>query len=410
VRHKADLFRNRDDTEANSVTHIELFFDLVFVFAITQLSHFLLKHGDLAGTIETLILFCAVWWVWIHTGWVTNWLDPGRGNVRLMVIAMMSGGLVLSSAIPAAFEESGLMFATAYIAMQVGRTSYMVWASRGLYPARARNFIRILFWFLISVPFWIVGALLADPVSRMVLWGVALAIEYTGPFALFRMPGLGRSSTDDWDIAGEHMAERCALFIIIALGESVLVTGATFGDLPRDAARWQGFFTCFAVSAVMWWIYFDVGAKRASKLIAGSSNAGVIARNAYTYLHMPIVFGIVVTAVGDEKLLAHPGDPASLAYLLTAVGGPMIFLHGNLFFKWMTSGVRFAPMSHGFGILLLWLIAAFAYWGQWSLLMVAYAVTAAMIATAVWEWLSLHGGWQRWAPWMEPLFRRFPTN
>ncbi|MEQ1689331.1 MAG: low temperature requirement protein A, partial [Sphingopyxis sp.] len=126
------LFRTRDAHDHSPVTYIELFFDLVFVFAITQLSHRLLHHLTWQGAGETLILFLGTWWVWIYTSWTTNWLDPERAHVRLMLIAMMVGGLLLASGIPDAFGATGLLFALTYIAMQLGRSLYMVWASRGV--------------------------------------------------------------------------------------------------------------------------------------------------------------------------------------------------------------------------------------------------------------------------------------
>ena len=127
------LFRVRDSHDHSPVTYVELFFDLVFVFAITQLSHRLLKHLTLVGALETVVLFLAVWWVWIYTSWTTNWLDPEHGNVRLMLIVMVALGLVLSSAVPEAFGKTGLMFALAYVGMQLFRTLYMVWASHGVH-------------------------------------------------------------------------------------------------------------------------------------------------------------------------------------------------------------------------------------------------------------------------------------
>lgn len=403
------LFRERDAHDHSPVTYIELFFDLVFVFAITQLSHRLLDRLTFVGALETLVLFLAIWWVWIYTSWSTNWLDPERGNVRLMLIAMMTGGLVLSSAIPEAFGQTGLMFALAYVAMQLFRTVYMVWASVGVHEGRRRNFLRISFWFFLSLPLWVAGAF-ADPPTRLACWAGALAIEYAGPFAFFRTPGLGRSSADDWDISGAHMAERCALFIIIALGEAVLVTGATFAELTHDLRTWTAFIVSFAGSATMWWIYFDIGAKRGSTMITASDNAGLVARNAYTYLHMPIVAGVIVTAVGDEKMLAHPIGHADLPFVLTAIGGPFLFLLGNQAFKWATAGVKYPPLSHFVGQLLLIGVALGGWFGHWQPLTIGMAATAALIFTAIWEWFSLHGGWERWAPWMGPLFTRIPQN
>jgi low temperature requirement protein LtrA len=285
----------------------------------------------------------------------------------------------------------------------------MVWASRGVNEARARNFVRISFWFLLSLPLWIAGAF-AEPSLRLAYWAGALAIEYAGPFAFFRTPGLGASTGGDWDISGGHMAERCALFIIIALGEAVLVTGATFADLTHDTPTWAAFLTSFAGSATMWWIYFDVGAKRGSSMIAASDNAGLVARNAYTYLHMPIVAGIIVTAVGDEKMLAHPMGHTDTALFLTVIGGPFLFLLGNQAFKWATAGVKYPPLSHFIGQILLIGVGLGGWFGHWQPLTIGMAATASLIFTAIWEWFSLHGGWERWAPWMGPLFSRIPQN
>lgn len=403
------LFRVRDSHDHSPVTYVELFFDLVFVFAITQLSHRLLEHLTLLGALETLVLFLAIWWVWIYTSWTTNWLDPERGNVRLMLIALMTGGLVMSSAVPKAFDDTALTFAIAYVAMQLLRTLYMVWASHGVHLARRRNFSRISFWFVLSMPLWIGGALVeAD--MRLPLWALAVAIEYIAPFAFFRTPGLGASAASDWDISGAHMAERCALFIIIALGEAVLVTGATFAKLTHDVPTWTAFITSFACSATMWWIYFDMGAKRGSKMIAESENAGLVARNAYTYVHMLIVAGIVVTAVSDEIMMTHPMGSTDKAFMITAIGGPYLFLVGNQAFKWVTAGVKYPPLSHFVGQILLALIVFGSWWWQWQPLTIGMSATGALVATAIWEWLSLHGGWQRWAPRMGRIFMKIPQN
>ena len=340
---RAQLYRPRSDSDRTPVTYIELFFDLVFVFAITQLSHRLQSHLSVHGAIETLVLFLAIWWVWIYTAWTTNWLDPDRGAVRLLLIGMMLGGLALSSGVPDAFGKTGLLFAGAYMTMQFGRSAYMAWAGHGVDRANYRNALRITFYFLLSAPFWIGGAFL-DGDLRLGAWITALAIEYAGPFRGFRTPGLGHSVASDWNISGGHMAERCALFIIIALGEAVLVTGATFAGLSHDRSNTTAFVASFMGSAAMWWIYFDIGAGRASKMIEGAGErTGLIARNAYTYLHMPIVAGIVVTAVGDALMLFQPNGRPDVAFLLTVCGGPWLFLFGNQVFKWTTSETKWPP-------------------------------------------------------------------
>jgi low temperature requirement protein LtrA len=393
------LFRSREGENGARVTEIELFFDLVFVFAITQLSHSLVRHLTVQGAFETLILFLAVWWLWIYTSWATNWLDPERGAVRGLLMAMMLGGLILASALPKAFGASGPVFAGVYMAMQIGRTLWIAWLSRGHNPARVRNFLRISFYFILAAPLWVAGAL-ADADQRLLLWAAALAIEYAGPSLFFRTPLLGKSLLSDWDISGSHMAERCALFIIIALGETILVTGAAFANLTPDVPTIAAFATSFLGSAIMWWIYFDIGAKRGGEVIEHEAQAGRLARNAYTYLHMPIIAGIVVTAVADEMLLAHPLGHSELPFILVACGGPMLFLIGNQAFKWMTADRPMPPLSHFIGEALLLGSGIAAWIGHWQPLTVGMAASCALLATAVWEWFSLHGGWRRWTPWL----------
>lgn len=399
------LFRERGEHSHAAVTYIELFFDLVFVFAITQLSHRLLEHLSLHGMLETSVLFLAIWWAWIYTSWTTNWLDPNRAHVRLMLLFLMLGGLALSSAVPDAFERTGLLFAGAYVAMQVGRTLYMLWAWRGVSESGHRNFLRITIYFLMAAPLWIWGATLEGD-ARLLVWTAALAIEYAGPFLFFRLPVLGSSTGADWDISGGHMAERCALFIIIALGEAILVTGATFAMLEHTNPTIWAFVTSFIGSAAMWWIYFDIGAKRASHLIehAELGRAGQIARNAYTYIHMPIVASIVVTAVGDEMLLAHPIGHTELPFVLAACGGPFLFLFGNQMFKWVTSDLRLPPMSHFIGMLWLAATGIAGYKLHWQPLHIGMMATGGLLATAAWEWGSYAGGWQRWTPWAGKVF------
>lgn len=397
---RSDLFRTRDGHGHAPVTNIELFFDLVFVFAITQLSHGLLEHLGWLGALQTLLLLLAVWWVWIFTTWVANWLDPERANVRLMLILLMLAGLALSSAIPYAFGKSGWLFAAAYCSMQIGRTLYMVWASRGVHDGRARNFTRIAFWHLLSLPLWIGGAL-ATPEQRLFFWGAALIVDYLGPVTFFPTPFLGTSRGEDWDISGAHMAERCALFVIISLGEGVLITGATFASLPQDGMHWLAFATAFLGSAALWWLYFDTGARRGSERLESSDQVGLIARNAYTYWHIPIVAGLVVSAVADEMLLMHPYGHIEPGFLAVSVGGSLLFLIGNMGFKKSTNDRRLPPFSHMLGSALLILAGAAAWFGHWQPISLGIATFAVLVFTAIWEWGSYNGGWQRWAPWLE---------
>ena len=154
---RVSLLRARGGHEQSKVTNIELFFDLVFVYAVTQLSHTLLQHLNMIGALQVLLLFLAVWWVWIFTGWVTNWLDPERPMVRMALLTLMLAGLLLSIALPEAFGERGMLFASSYVFMQVGRTFFMLWAIGDAAPANTRNFQRIAVWLVGSGILWLIG-------------------------------------------------------------------------------------------------------------------------------------------------------------------------------------------------------------------------------------------------------------
>jgi low temperature requirement protein LtrA len=381
------LFRAIVPNQHSRVTYAELFFDLVFVFAVTQVSHTLLGRFTPLGAVQTTLLFLAVWWVWVYTSWITNWLNPERTPVRVMLFALMLGGLVLSTSIPQAFESRGLWFAIAYAAMQVGKTIFL-WVSTPPARAAARmNAVRITAWLALSALFWIAGGVAEGP-SRLLLWVLALGIEYLSPVVRFWIPKYGASLVEDWVVEGGHMAERFAGFIIIALGESIVVTGATFADLAWTTETVLAFASAFVSSLAMWWIYFHIGAEAGSEQISKSSEPGRLARLAYTYLHMPIVAGIIVSAVADELVLKHPGGHSDHKVILSAIGGPLLFLFGTILFKHSFRG--FLQLSHGVGIIALAALAWFA--SALSPLMLSIVTTAILIVVAAWESISLKSG------------------
>jgi low temperature requirement protein LtrA len=378
------LFRQSVPHQHSRVTYAELLFDLVFVFAVTQISHTLLGRFTPLGALQTTVLFLGVWWVWVYTAWVTNWLNPELTPVRVLLFLLMLGGLVLSTSIPKAFESRGLWFALAYAAMQVGRTLFLLASSPRAQPSIRMNAIRILAWLSTSALFWIWGGLAEGP-SRLVLWAVALGIEYLSPAVRFWVPRYGASSIEDWAVEGGHMAERCAGFIIIALGESIVVTGATFADLAWSTETVLAFVSAFVCSLAMWWIYFHKGAEAGSEQISNSSEPGRLARMAYTYLHMPIVAGIIVSAVADDLVLTHPGGHSDLKTVVCSIGGPLLFLIGTILFKHVIRG--WLQLSHIAGIVALGLLAWFA--SELSPLLLSVLTTAIMIMVAVWESISL---------------------
>lgn len=385
---KRQLVRARDGGETAKVGFVELFFDLVFVFAVTQISHFFLAHLDLAGALQTLVLLLAVWWVWVFTSWVTNWLDPETTHVRLMLFALMLAGLVVSASIPEAFGERGLAFALAYAGMQVGRSVFTLWVLKGVDESNTRNFQRITVWLSVSAALWVAGGASGGDV-RTALWTAAIAIELASPAFGFWTPGLGRSQSTDWNIAGEHLAERCGLFVIIALGESVLITGSTFAGSRWTAEIAAAFVVSLTGSIAMWWVYFHVGAKQATHVIETAENPGRFARLAYTYIHAVIIGGIMLGAAADEILLEHPDGRPDGAEAPVLVGGPAVFLAGCTLFKWATTDQ--APLSHRIGLAALVAVLAFSL--VLPRLAVSALAVAALIAVAVLEsrWTSQPG-------------------
>jgi low temperature requirement protein LtrA len=343
--HRGHL-RTRNGGEQR-VTPLELFFDLVYVFAVTQLSHQLLEHLSLRGVLETLMLFLVVWGVWVYTAWFTNWFDPDRLPVRLVLVAVMLASLLMSVAIPEAFGKRGLMFALAYVAIQVGRSAFTFIALRkslGTSDPLSRTFQRILSWFVGSGVVWIIGGLLEGE-ARYAVWLLALGVDYSGPVVGYYIPALGRSRTGEWTIEGGHFAERCQLFIIIALGESILVTGTTFAEIEASALAVLAFVVAFLGSVALWWIYFSRSAESAREVFASSEDPGRLGRSAYTYFHMPMIAGIIAIAASDELTVAHPGEHGTPASVALIVGGTALFLAGHALFEWAVFGEL--PWSRG---------------------------------------------------------------
>ncbi|KQY96649.1 low temperature requirement protein A [Brevundimonas sp. Root1423] len=378
-----DLLRTRDGAHAR-VGFVELFFDLVFVFAITQLSHSLLAHLTWIGVLQATILLGALWWAWIDTSWITNWLDPDHAPVRALLFLLMGAGLVMSTSLPEAFGEKGLIFACAFAALQVGRSLFTLWAVRAHEVLRP-NFQRISLWAIGGGVLWIAGGFLEGQ-ARLALWLVAVLIAFAAPACYFWVPGLGRSHTADWEVEGAHLAERVGLFIIICLGESILVTGATFAGLDWTPSVVGAFAAAFVGTLAMWWIWFSKAHDAASAVIEHSSDTGRVARRAYTYAPILVVAGIVVTAVGDEMSLSHPGGVIDFPMAAVLIGGPMLFLIGAQVFKLAAFGLWSPSRLSGIAALgaLTFAVPVLTPLG------LAICATAVLVGVGAWETLVRH--------------------
>jgi low temperature requirement protein LtrA len=321
---------SREGADRHRVTNIELFFDLVYVFAVTQLSHYLLNHPTAQGAFQAALLLGLVWQAWIYTTWLTNWLDPDRDSVRLMLVCLMLLSLVMSAALPEAFEGRGMLVAISYAAIQVGRSVFAVVVLRG--EALFSNYLRLLVWCVVSSFLVVLGGVCHGH-SRELCWVAALAVDVVGGIVGFYTPGRGRSDTHDWTIDGGHFAERCQGFVIIALGESIVVTGTTLSGLSFNAWTTGAFVAAFVGAVALWWVYFDRSAEAGARMIAASDDPGRLGRSAYIYTHPIMVAGVIVTAAADERVLAHPSQVAGYVTGWMALGGTALFLTGHVLFK-----------------------------------------------------------------------------
>ena len=346
----------QDHSGEQRVTNIELFFDLVYVFAVTQMSHHLLAEPTVDGALQTALLLALVWWAWIYTTWATNWLDARRIPVRLMLIALMLVSLVMSAALPEAFGSRGLIVAGAYVLMQVGRSAFVAIAGRG--QRVDRIFTRVTLWSVASGCVWVAGAFVAGH-ARELVWLAALGVDLLGDRVGFYTPGMGRTTSAEWTIAGGHFAERCQAFIIIALGESIVVIGQALSVREHvTAAAVAAFVTAFAGSVALWWIYFDRSAEDGARVIAASPDPGALADTAYHLIHPVMVGGIIVAATADQEVLARPGAVGRVATSCLVIGGAALFLAGHVLFKRVIWGVISWPRAVAIAVLLLLLPVA----------------------------------------------------
>ena len=370
-------------------TFFELFFDLVYVFAVTQLSHHLLEDISWATAAETAFMLVALYWAWNYTTWMTNWFDPDTVPVRLVLVFVMLASLLMAIAIPAGFGDHALLFACAYSGLQIGRNAFVVAVTpRGEFN---QNFRQILAWSLVSAPLWVAGGFADSESLRWVLWLGALGLDLAAPLVTYWLPGAGRTPMSQWQIEGAHFGERFQLFVIIALGESVVLAGATASDTGLSLAVVAALLLAFLSSTALWWLYFGQVAGTVLERIrmATEEERGQIGRDIYTYLHLPVIAGIVLVAVGDELIIAHPTDDLTEAGALVALGGAALFLGGL-----MACAARLGhPQSRPQAIALVALLAAVPLVGGLDGLVVSALVTALLAVLVIADRArGAHGG------------------
>jgi low temperature requirement protein LtrA len=290
--------------EERKTSYLELFFDLVFVFAFTQVTALILEDTSLAGFCRAALVLAMVWWAWSAYTWMTNAIDIENTVTRLLVFAAMAAGFFMALAVPDAYQDESAWFAVAYFVVRVLNSALFSWGVRHD-PGQLRATFRLAPWFLVAALVALAGGFV-DGDLRPWVWLASLVIDVIGTLTVARA---------GWKVSASHFAERFALIVIIALGESVVAIGVGTAALARDWTFAVSVVIAFAGVASLWWAYFDFTATAAERSLARVSNEqrGPLARDVFTFFHYPIVLGIIFYAVAAKKTLEHPHDPLSEA-------------------------------------------------------------------------------------------------
>jgi low temperature requirement protein LtrA len=360
---------------ARAVTPLELFFDLVYVFTVSQLAHNLFDHVDARGMAETLVLTLAVMYAWFMTIWTTNWLDAERQPVRLMLLGVMFASLLMATSITEAFGDRAGLFVIGYLAIQIGRTAFAVWGFRG--HRLHMHFVNALVWEIATAPLWIAGIALHGD-ARLAIWAVAVLVTYVGVIVSHPLPGRVSPFKSDSQIYAEHLLERFRLFFLIALGETVLTLGNAFAGEPVAADRLLVLAVAFTGTVSLWWCYFHRAEGLGIGAAEGAANATrIVGLGNYTLILM--VIGIISIAVGDELAIVDPGGATTLATAVLIFGGPAIFLLAQAAFMRRATGAF--PKSRLISCLSLAFLALAT--APLSLLAAVIASTAVLASVAV---------------------------
>jgi len=326
----------RARSRGGEVATIELFFDLVYVFAFSQLAAFFVGHLTGRGALEMLVLFGGVWWVWNYTAWATNFVDPARIPVRILLIVLMLASLIMAAAIPEAFGDRGHQFALALAVLQVIRPLFIAVTMRGTQVGR--NYAHLLAWSTVAASIWVIGAF-CEPDTRLIVWAVALAVDVAAPMVRTWLPVLGGIEMSEWKLTPAHLVERNRLIFLIALGETVLSIGREFVHMESSLSSYLALGVAFIVPVTFWWLYFAHHSDRTERRLEESADPTALARGGFAYAHAILVAGVIVTAVGAEKMLAHPHDDATAVYALLIAGGPALFFMGLALFVGSIGGL-----------------------------------------------------------------------
>ena len=363
----------RELLHEHRVTPLELFFDLTFVFAITQVTSLLANEPTWSGVLRGMLVLTAVWWAWSVFTWLTSAIDVDEGGVRLTMLAATGTMLIVALAVPGAFGDDAVLFAVAYLLVRILHLVLSATVARHD-PERWSALLRFAPTAFLG-PTLLVLAGFLDGNARIAIWIAALALDYLGP-VLF---GLGRG----WSVAPEHFAERYGLIVLIALGESLIAIGVGAG-FELEPGVIVGAALGIVVVSALWWLYFDVAAIFARRRLMQARGLDLhrLALHAYSYLHVPMVAGIVLFALGLKTTLGHVGETLATVPAVGLCGGTALYLLGHVAFLSRTTGRVFRRRTIGGAVLLALIPVAVAVPALAALALVS-AVCAFVVAYEV---------------------------
>jgi low temperature requirement protein LtrA len=315
----------RDGAAEARVSPLELFFDLVFVFAITQVTAFMADDPTFAGLGRGMLVLALVWWCWSGYAWLTNAIDPDEPQPRIVMFFAMAAMLILALAVPGAFGDDGVLFGIAYFAIRIVHAT-LFWVAAAGDEAWRRNIGSLIITALVGPGAIIAASALLDGTAQDVAWLVAVVLDYG--IVITRPP-------EGWHVHPGHFAERFGLIMIIALGESIVAIGVGAGELELDAALVVAGALTMVIVAMLWWAYFDVVAVVAEQRFraAPPNQQSRIARDAYAMIHLPMIAGIVLFALGVKKAIEHLGDPLKDVPAVALCGGLALYALAHIAFR-----------------------------------------------------------------------------
>ena len=331
----------RDDE--HRVTPLELFFDLVFVFAMTQVTSLLADDPTWGGVLRGMLVLTALWWAWTAYAWLTSAADVDEGGVRLVMLGSMGAMLIVALAVPGAFGGDAVLFAVAYLVVRILHLVLSAIVARDD-PDRLGALLRFAPTAMFGASLLIVAGFL-DGDARIAVWMVALAVDYLGPLVV----GVGQG----WRVAPEHFAERHALIVLIALGESIIAIGVGAGfELVTGVI--VGASLGIVVVSALWWLYFDVAAIVARRRLMQATGLELhrLALHSYSYLHLPMVAGVVLFALGLKTTLGNTGETLDAVPAVGLCGGAALYLLGHIAFLFRATGYLFRRRTIGTIVLL----------------------------------------------------------